>query len=206
MSMSYSTTTVSRRRFMVKANRPGKSQSTPARSSPDAADSSSSSSSGADSASGDDSGFSAGRASSPELFLRTSYRRPLRVAPTPWWKNWLAVTLVNAMVVAAVGGLYVWANGADSDESGAYVPRRLTARPPSTINTRSAESSPAAPAPLAKARQAADSSAVDEIDRALRDGSRKVILPTNVAGNCSIGGSDSKDFGRCLAENGARAQ
>lgn len=196
--MSYTITTVSRRRFMVKAKKTGKSQSTPAPSRSDDAGSSAGSADSADS--------SAGRASSPELFLRTSYRRPLRVAPTPWWKNWLAVTLVNAMVVAAVGGLYVWANGADSGESGAYVPRRLTARSPSTINTRSAESSPAAPVSLAKARQAADSSAVDEIDRALRDGSRKVILPTNVAGNCRIGGSDSKDFGRCLAENGARAQ
>ena len=197
--MSYTITTVSRRRFMVKAKKPGRSQSVPAPSSPDDASSSSSSST-----SSAESGFSAGRVSSPELFLRTSYRRPLRVEPTPWWKNWLAVTLVNAVVVAAVGGLYVWANGADSDASSSYVPRRLTARPPSTINARPAESSPA---PLAKARQAvADSSNVDEIDRALRDGSRKVILPTNVAGNCRIGGSDSKDFGRCLAENGGRAQ
>ena len=196
--MSYTITTVSRRRFMVKAKKAGKSQSTPP---PGRADDAASSAGSTDSADS-----SAARASSPELFLRTSYRRPLRVAPTPWWKNWLAVTLVNAVVVAALGGLYVLANGVDSDESSAYVPRRLTARSPSTINTRSAESSPAALAPLAKARQAADSSNVDEIDRALRDGSRKVILPTNVAGNCHIGGSDSKDFGRCLAENGARAQ
>ena len=196
--MSYTITTVSRRRFMVKAKKAGKSQSTPP---PGRADDAASSAGSADSADS-----SAARASSPELFLRTSYRRPLRVAPTPWWKNWLAVTLVNAVVVAAVGGLYVWANGADSDASSSYVPRRLTARPPSTINTRSAESSSVAPAPLAEASQVANSSAIDDIDRALRDGSRKVILPANVAGNCRIGGSDSKDFGRCLAENGARAQ
>ena len=184
--MSYTITTVSRRKFMPKS-KPGQRQAKP----PPAPR---------------DSDHSAAPAAAPERFIRAPYRRPLRVAPTPWWKNGLAVILVNVVVVAAVGGLYVWANGADSEESGAYVPRRLTARSPSTIDSRSAESSPAALAPLAKARQAADSSAVDEIDRALRDGSRKVILPANVAGNCSIGDSGRADFGRCLAENGARAQ
>ena len=195
--MSYTITTVSRRRFMVKAKKAGQKPSTPAPS--PAGDSSST----PDATSSADSDFGSSRASAPELFLRTSYRRPLRPAPSPWWKNWLAVTLVNALVVCGVGGLYVWANGTDSDE-GVYVPRRTMVRSPSTITTRPAQPSVA---PLAKARQVAvDSSAVDEIDRALRDGSRKVILPTNVAGNCSIGDAGSKDFGRCLADNGARAQ
>ena len=184
--MSYTITTVSRRKFMPKI-KPGQRQAKP----PPAPH---------------DSDRVTAQAAAPERFIRVPYRRPVRVAPTPWWKNGLAVILVNVVVVAAVGGLYVWANGADSEESGAYVPRRLTARSPSTINSRSAESSSVAPAPLAEASQVANSSAIDDIDRALRDGSRKVILPANVAGNCRIGGSDSKDFGRCLAENGARAQ
>ena len=187
--MSYTITTVSRRRFMVKVkSKPG--QSTPAASHSAAA------------------GAGAGKTSEPELFIRAPYRRPLRSAPTPWWSNWLAITLVNALVVAGVGGLYIWANGADSDE-GSYVPRRTMVRSPSTTPPRPAPAPSAAPPPpaVAAVRQvAAAPSAGNEIDRAVRDGNRKVILPNNVTGNCSVGDSGVKDFGRCLAENGGRAQ
>ncbi len=187
--MSYTITTVSRRRFMVKTK--SKQKSTP-----------SASESGAVSG-----GASAGKASEPELFLRTPYRRPLRSAPTPWWSNWLAITLVNALVVAVVGGLYVWANGADND-TGGYVPRRLTVRspPPTSVSSAPAVAAPASPPAAAVARQAAAPSVSEEIDRAVREGNRKVVLPANVAGNCSVGGNGVKDFGRCLAENGGRAQ
>ena len=183
--MSYTITTVSRRRFMVKT-KSKQGQSTPAASQ------------------------SAGtsKAAEPELFIRAPYRRPLRSAPTPWWSTWLAITLVNALVVAVVGGLYVWANGADSDE-GSYVPRRTMVRSPSpsAIKASPAPSASASSPPTAAAHQlTVAASASDEIDRAVRDGNRQVILPANVAGNCSIGESGVKDFGRCLAENGGRAQ
>jgi hypothetical protein len=185
--MSYTITTVSRRRFMVKT-KSKQGQSTPAASQSAAADA------------------GASKASEPELFIRAPYRRPLRSAPTPWWSNWLAITLVNALVVAVVGGLYVWANGADSDEGG-YVPRRTIARSPTTTPPRSAPAPSAAPPAVAAARQVAAAPTVsDEIDRAVRDGNRKVVLPNNVAGNCSVGDSGVKDFSRCLAENGGRAQ
>ena len=181
--MSYTITTVSRRRFMVKT-KSKQGQSTP----------SSSQSTGTS------------KAAEPEMFIRAPYRRPSRVAPTPWWSNWLAITLVNALVVAVVGGLYVWANGADSDE-GSYVPQRTMVRSPSTTKVSSAPSAPASSPPTAAAHQVtAAASASDEIDRAVRDGGRQVILPANVAGNCSIGESGVKDFGRCLAENGGRAR
>lgn len=183
--MSYTITTVSRRRFMVKT-KSNQRQSTPSAS--------------------QSAGPAGNKASEPELFIRAPYRRPLRSAPTPWWSNWLAITLVNALVVAVVGGLYVWANGAD-DDVGGYVPRRLTVRSPSTVSTRPAPSAPASPPATAAARPVTvATSASDEIDRAVRDGNRKVVLPANVAGNCSIGESGVKDFGRCLAENGGRAQ
>ena len=181
--MSYTITTVSRRRFMVKT-KSNQRQPTPS--------------------SGQPGGTS--QASEPEMFIRAPYRRPVRVAPTPWWTNWLAITLVNALVVAVVGGLYVWANGADSDER-RYVPQRTMVRSssPATTPASPAPSAPASSPPTAAVHQVA-ASASDEIDRAVRDGNRKVILPANVAGNCSIGESGVKDFGRCLAENGGRAQ
>ena len=183
--MSYTITTVSRRRFMVKTK---SNQRQPAPSSSQPGGSS--------------------QAAEPEMFIRAPYRRPVRVAPTPWWTNWLAITLVNALVVAVVGGLYVWANGADSDE-GRYVPQRTMVRSssPATTPASPAPSTPASSPPTAAVHQvAAAASASDAIDRAVRDGGRKVILPANVAGNCSIGESGVKDFGRCLAENGGRAQ
>ena len=185
--MSYTITTVSRRRFMVKT-KSKQGQSTPSPSQSAAAGTS--------------------QAAEPEMFIRAPYRRPVRVAPTPWWTNWLAITLVNALVVAVVGGLYVWANGADSDE-GRYVPQRTMVRSssPATTPASPAPSAPASSPPTAAVHQvAAAASASDAIDRAVRDGGRKVILPANVAGNCSIGESGVKDFGRCLAENGGRAQ
>lgn len=186
--MSYTITTVSRRRFMVKTK--SKQKSTPSASQSDAVGG----------------GAGASKASEPELFLRTPYRRPLRSAPTPWWSNWLAITLVNALVVAVVGGLYVWANDADND-TGGYVPRRLTVRSPAPANAHPAPAAPASPPATTVARQATVAPSVSaEIDRAVRDGNRKVILPANVAGNCSVGGSGVTDFGRCLAENGGRAQ
>ena len=181
--MSYTITTVSRRRFMVKTK---SNQRQPAPSSSQSA--------------------GGGKAAEPEMFIRAPYRRPVRVAPTPWWTNWLAVTLVNALVVAVVGGLYVWANGADSDE-GRYVPQRTMVRSPSPATTpaRPAPSAPESSPPTAAVHQVA-ASASDAIDRAVRDGGGKVILPANVTGNCSIGESGVKDFGRCLAENGGRAR
>lgn len=121
--MSYTITTVSRRRFMVKT-KSKQGQSTPSPSQSAAAGTS--------------------QAAEPEMFIRAPYRRPVRVAPTPWWTNWLAITLVNALVVAVVGGLYVWANGADSDE-GRYVPQRTMVRSSSPATT------PASPAPSAPA-------------------------------------------------------
>ena len=146
------------------------------------------------------------QAAEPELFIRAPYRRPLRSAPTPWWSNWLAITLVNALVVAVVGGLYVWANGADSDEGRDVLPPTVVGSS-SPISVRPAPLSRVSPPPTAAARPVAvDASASDAIDRAVRDGNRKVILPANVAGNCSIGESGVKDFGRCLAENGGRTQ
>ena len=185
--MSYTITTVSRRRFMVKT-KSKQGQSTPAASQSAAAGTS--------------------KAAEPEMFIRAPYRRPVRVASTPWWTNWLAITLVNALVVAVVGGLYVWANGADSDE-GRYVPQRTMVRSPSpspaTTPAHPAPSAPESSPPTAAVHQVA-ASASDAIDRAVRDGGRKVILPANVAGNCSIGESGVKDFGRCLAENGGRAR
>ena len=182
--MSYTITTVSRRRFMVKTK---SNQRQPAPSPSQSA--------------------GGGRAAEPEMFIRAPYRRPVRVAPTPWWTNWLAVTLVNALVVAVVGGLYVWANGADSDE-GSYVPQRTMVRSsPATTKASPAPSTPASSPPTAAVHQVAvAASTSDAIDRAVRDGGGKVILPANVAGNCSIGESGVKDFGRCLAENGGRAQ
>ena len=199
MSISYSTTTVSRRRFMVKEKKQGPRP--PAASGLDGAASNSSSNA------------SAGKSSAPESFLRAPYRRPLQAASSPWWTNWLAVTLVNVAVVAAIGGLYSWV-GADSEES-SYVPRRTMVRTPSPINSaapiKSAAAATTSPAPqsstLSTARQAvASPSTADEIDRAMQDGSRKLVLPSNVAGNCSIGDGGSKDLGRCLAQNGARAK
>lgn len=183
--MSYTITTVSRRRFMTKT-KSNQRQPTPSSSQP--------------------SGTS--KASEPEMFIRAPYRRPVRVAPTPWWTNWLAITLVNALVVAVVGGLYVWANSADRDER-SYVPQRTMVRSssPATTPASPAPSAPASSPPTAVVHQVAvAASASDAIDRAVRDGGRKVILPANVAGNCSIGESGVKDFGRCLAENGGRAQ
>ena len=181
--MSYTITTVSRRRFMVKTK---SNQRQPAPSPSQSA--------------------GGGRAAEPEMFIRAPYRRPVRVAPTPWWTNWLAVTLVNALVVAVVGGLYVWANGADSDE-GRYVPQRTMVRSssPATTPASPAPSAPESSPPTAAVHQVA-ASASDAIDRAVRDGGGKVILPANVTGNCSIGESGVKDFGRCLAENGGRAR
>ncbi|MBS1227209.1 MAG: hypothetical protein H6R17_486 [Proteobacteria bacterium] len=189
MSISYSTTTVSRRRFMVKEKKQGPR--------PPAA-------SGLD---GSSSNASAGKSSAPESFLRAPYRRPLAAASSPWWTNWLAVTLVNVAVVAAIGGLYSWV-GADSEES-SYVPRRTMVRTPSPIKSAAAATTSPAPqsSTLSTARQAvASPSTADEIDRAMQDGSRKLVLPSNVAGNCSIGDGGSKDLGRCLAQNGARAK
>ena len=206
--MSYSTTTVSRRRFMVKANKQGLRPQASSRLDDTNSSSSSStdSNSGSSFGSGSSSGSGSGKTPAPELFLRTAYRRPLRAAPAPWWTNWLAVTLANVAVVAVIGGLYSWV-GAGTEES-SYVPRRTMVRTPSPINSVAAPTTSAAPQPtLSTDRQAvAGSSTVDEIDRAMRDGSRKLVLPSNVAGYCSIGDGGSKDLGRCLAQNGARAK
>ena len=179
--MSYTITTVSRRRFMVKT-KSNQRQSTPS------------------------AGPGSSQAAESELFIRAPYRRPLRSAPTPWWSNWLAITLVNALVVAVVGGLYVWANGADSDE-GSDVLQPTLVRSSSPTSVRPEPLARVSPPPAAAAHPVAvDASASDAIDRAVRDGNRKVILPANVVGNCNIGESGVKDFGRCLAENGGRAQ
>jgi len=194
MSMSYSTTTVSRRRFMVKVKDKKLGPRPPAPSRLDGAGSSSSSNA------------SAGKASAPESFLRTPYRRPLQAASSPWWTNWLAVTLVNVAVVAAIGGLYAWV-GSDSEES-SYVPRRTMVRTPSPTNSAAAATASPAPqsTPSTARLAAASPSTADEIDRAMQDGSRQLVLPSNVSGNCSIGDGGSKDLGRCLAQNGARAK
>ena len=125
--MSYSTTTVSRRRFMVKANKQGLRPQASSR----LDDTNSSSSSSTDSSSG--SGSGSGKTPAPELFLRTAYRRPLRAAPAPWWTNWLAVTLANVAVVAVIGGLYSWVGAGTEERS--YVPRRTMVRTPSPINS-----------------------------------------------------------------------
>jgi hypothetical protein len=41
---------------------------------------------------------------------------------------------------------------------------------------------------------------------ALFDAGRKVVLPSDVAGACNIGGGGIKDLGACLLQNGARAR
>ena len=188
--MSYTTTSVSRRQFAAQA-KPGQRQAKPPPAPPVSRDS------------------GAAKAAVPELFQRSSFRRIVRPVPTPWWKTGVAFLLANVVALAVFGGIYAWSD-ADREENRAFTPRRTPVRPPSSNNARPAESS----RPLATARQASVGSSGGRtpagdsasVEQALLDGRGKLVLPANVSGDCRIGEGGSKDFGRCLVENGARAE
>jgi hypothetical protein len=50
------------------------------------------------------------------------------------------------------------------------------------------------------------STTAGEINQALQDGSRKLVLPADIAGSCDLGDAGSKALSACLARNGAHAE
>ena len=192
--MSYTITTVSRRQFMPKV-KPGERQAKPPPASRD-------------------SDRGAAKATAPELFIRAPYRRPLQAAPTPWWRTWLVVTLSNVAALAVFAGIYAWSQSPDSDQRSDAASPQASSRPPAVVNIRPMGLSSSRHSTFASARQGSAGSAgsgslsgdPESVEQALSDGSRKLVLPANVAGNCSIGDSGRADFGRCLVQNGARAE
>ena len=199
--MSYTITTVSRRQFMPKA-KPGQRQAEPGQrqAKPPPAFR--------------DSDRGAAQANAQELFIRAPYRRPLKVAPTPWWKTWLVVTLSNVAALAVFAGIYAWSQSPDSDQRRDAASPQASSRQPAVVNMRPMGFSSSRHSTLAMVRQGSVGSAGSgtlsgdpaSVEQALSDGSRKLVLPADVAGNCSIGGSGREDFGRCLVQNGARAE
>lgn len=194
--MSYTTTTSSRRQIGAKA-KPGQRQAKPP-------------------AAFRDSERAATKAAVPELFNRSVYRRPVVAAPTPWWKTWLVVTLSNVVALAVFAGIYAWSQsqGPASEQRRYSASAHVASQPPAVVNIRPMGFSSSRQSMPVTTRQASagstDRGALSgdpaAVEQALSDGSRKLVLPANVAGNCSIGESGSKDFGRCLVQNGARAE
>jgi hypothetical protein len=54
--------------------------------------------------------------------------------------------------------------------------------------------------------EASYSTTAGEINQALQDGSRKLVLPADIAGSCDLGDAGSKGLSACLARNGAHAE
>jgi hypothetical protein len=153
-----------------------------------------------------------------------------------WWRNWkwVSLSLLSLALSAALcGALYYW--GKTSMGAQRHSPQRQDAvamvAPAIApgFNMRPMRLSSGSRSAYGEARQLpADSgsgiarsgsesggnvsdrqtrqSTSDDDVRAMLDSGGKLLLPTDVAGSCSVGDGGIKDLGACLARNGARAE